>query len=393
VEACVDSALNNSPAVASLRAKVQAAGYAYAKDRRGLLPALALSDQENYATYKPAAGFGDGTENIANGEFSMDLQKWIASPAALSRVDVRRNRLLLAQAQALLLHDVTLAYDKVMVLRRKAEERRQAASYIDGHIKDIRRLRSLGLDVELDLLRAGSQRTTLDLSAATQDADLQNSLAALRSLCGMRLQPRDFQPDPAWLASVTSDPGVPGSPLGPKLEDTLKGRLIDLDLDSARLATRGSGPIAAPEFRAGVNHAFQAMDPATPVDQIYASLTLNAFDWGQRAAEGHQRASELAAQRKDTEEQLRQLRLTADQLSVDIAAARKAYAISAALLHDANKGLQIAETYYRQGKIKETDLLSVFSDFLAAQDQQNTALQEILDKRVEWEALWAGVGP
>lgn len=398
LEDCVSSALGASAAVASLRDQVQASVYAYDKDRHGRWPALSLSDQASYATYKPGAfepgsSLNDGVDDMANAELSTDLQQWIASPADLSRLDIQRNRLLLDRARAQLRHDVTQAFNKIMVLRLKADERRRAASYMDSHIKDIRRLRALGLDVELDLLRAGSQRTSLDLVAAAQDADLQNSLAALRSLTGMDLRPGDFQPDPAWLASMTAEPGDPATLVGRHLEDTLQGQLTALDLASARMATRGTGPIAAPVLRAGLNHAFQAIDPATPVDQVYASLTLNAFDWGRRASEGRQRASEFTAQQKETDDQLRQLRLTAGQLAVDLAAARKAYAISAELLRDAQKGLDIAEAYYRQGKIKETDVLSVFSDFLNAEDQQDGALQEVLDQRAEWEALWSGARP
>jgi outer membrane protein TolC len=300
---------------------------------------------------------------------------------------------LLAQAQIQVRHDVTRAYNKIMVLRHRADERLQAIGYVDDHLKDIERLRSLGVDVELDLLRAESQRKSLDLAATSQDADLQDALASIRSLTSKDLSDEDFQPNQSWLSTVTSDAAGSGAGVDYVMQDTLQGQLTLLDLESSRLVTLGTGPIAAPILKVGINHAFLSIDPATPMDQTYASLTLNAFDWGQRVAEGRQRAQELAAQQKATRDELRQLKLTASQLGIDLAAARKAYDISTDLLQNAKKELDIAETYYRQGKIKETDLLSVFSDFLGAQDQQATALQDVLDKRAEWEALWAGGRP
>ncbi len=247
--------------------------------------------------------------------------------------------------------------------------------------------------MELDLRRAGSQRRSLDLAANAQAAETQDTLAALRSLTGLELKADDFQADPAWMASVGQAPADPATALDQRLLGTLRGRLAGLDLEAARLATRGTGPIAAPTLKVGVNHAFQAIDPAVPLDQTYASLSLNAFDWGQRAAEGRQRAQELAAQEGDTREQLRLLSLDAGQLATDMAAARRAYALSVDLLGDAQKALGIAKGYYRQGKLKETDLLSVFSDFMSALDQRDAALQAVLEKQSQWDALWEGGRP
>lgn len=391
---CVAAALKASPALAALRAQAQAAVAGYSQDRDGRWPGLTLSDQENYSAYQAAAGFSDGTENFANAELALDLQSWIASPAALSRQRVRRIALQAAQLRVQLGREVAGAYDRLMVLELQADEGRQAAAYVDGHLGDIQRLRRLGVDVQLDLLRAGSQRRSLDLAAVARDAEIQDQVAALRSLTGLDLTADDFRPDPAWVASVVqADAEDPGQVLDQRLLDTLPGRLAALDLETARLATRGTGPVALPTVKLGLNHAFQAIDPATPVDQAYAALSLYAFDWGQRAAAAREKAQALAAQAADNREQLRQLRLDAGRLAVDRDAARRAYALSVDLLGDAQKAMGIAKTYYRQGKIKETDLLSIFSDYLTAQQQRDVALQTLLDKRADWDALWEGSWP
>ncbi len=128
VEVCVTAALEHSPALASLRATVQAAASANTKDRDGLWPALALSDEGDYSTYGPTAGFTDGMNNLANAELSLDLKRWLSSPQSLSRVELQRSRLRLVQAQVQLRQEVTLDYDRLMLLRLKAPEGRQAAA-------------------------------------------------------------------------------------------------------------------------------------------------------------------------------------------------------------------------------------------------------------------------
>ena len=49
-----------------------------------------------------------------------------------------------------------------------------------------------------------------------------------------------------------------------------------------------------------------------------------------------------------------------------------------------------AKEYYRQGKIKETDLLSVFSEYLEARQQSWEALDTYLDKKAGLDYLLAG---
>jgi outer membrane protein TolC len=390
---CVDSALKNSQLLAALRANVQAADSAYARDRSSLGPTLALADEASYSTFGPEATFSNGSENRANAELSMDLQRLLAPPSALSRLDLQRNQMLLIQAQGQLRRDVTQAYSKVLILLRKSAEQAQAKDFVDSHIRDIERLQSSGLDVALDLLRAKSQSKSLDLSALNQSGDLDDTLATLRSLTGLTLSATDFDVE-GDLALVSSTIPADGpAALSEKILQTVQAKLTALDLQSAQAAAQGSGRFSAPSLRLGLDHSFLAIDPNAPLDRVYGGLSFNAFDWGQQGHATDQLHLQLKAQEQASAEQERAQRLYANQVLSDLKHAAQAYALSASLVQDAQQGLEIAKVYYRQGKAKESDLLSVFADYLAAIDQRDESLLSLLNKKAEWDAIWDGSQP
>lgn len=275
-----------------------------------------------------------------------------------------------------------------MLLQRQAAENAQAATYVDDHIKDIEHLKASGLDVALDLLRAQSQRKALSLTAGAQQAETLDGLEALRSLTGLTLSAQDLDVAGTLDHALTENAEVAIAPAS--LTTTLQSSLNALDLEGARLATLGSGRFALPTLRVGLDHSFISIDPSAPVDRGYAALNFDAFDWGQRAAESRQSQAELDAQGLLAQERARQLRLSAIQLSTDIRQARQAYAQSLDLVTDAQKAMEIAKTYYRQGKIRETDLLGMLADYLTATSQRDQALLDALDKQSQWDALWEG---
>jgi outer membrane protein TolC len=386
---CIASALQNSPALAALRSQTQAAAAAYARDRSSLWPTLTLAEEASYSSFGPQSSFSDGPENKGNADLGLDLQRLLSSPSTLSRLDLQRCQLLLTQAQGQLRHDVTQTYYKILVLLRKSLDQRQATDFVDSHIRDIERLQSSGLDVALDLLRARSQRKSLDLTALHQSGDLQNALAALRSWTGLSLDAADFDVESGL--TLTPSSGDDSTLLADALLQTQQARLAALDLQSAEGALQGLGRFSAPSLHLGLDHSFQAIDPNTPTERLYGSLSFNAFDWGQQNHATQQVRLALEAQQSALKEQRRTQRLAAAQLSQDLANARQAYTLTAGLVQDAQAGLEIAKTYYRQGKAKESDLLSVFADYLTALDQRDEALLSVLNQEADWDALWNGV--
>jgi outer membrane protein TolC len=277
---------------------------------------------------------------------------------------------------------VATRYYKVAVLLRQAQEQKDAESYVDGHIRDIENLGSSGLDVALDLLRARSQRRSLDLAANARDAELEGNLAALRSETGLKLEMPDISMDfdaAIQEEAVLSESAVDGS---------LQAHLNRLDLEAAQRTYQNSASINAPTLHLGLDHNFQFVDPATPVDRAYASLSLDALSWLQKGQDLDQHRRELEAQQASAQDQGRLMRLQAQTMLGEISHAKKAYAISVDLVKDAQKAMEISKLYYQQGKLKESDLLSVFADYLAARDQRDQALLDVLGKQAEWGALW-----
>jgi outer membrane protein TolC len=79
-----------------------------------------------------------------------------------------------------------------------------------------------------------------------------------------------------------------------------------------------------------------------------------------------------------------------DQLTAEIAGAADSYAGLKKNYEAAAGNLETAKLYYTKGKIKETDLLSIFSEYLDAKQQSRDALGRYLDKKVELSYLLAG---
>lgn len=390
---CLVVAARKDPALAAMERRVASAGLTQTKDLRSLLPSLSLGDEASYSAFKEDAGLANGMDNKANADLEWDLQRMLSAPQKQSELSRLRAAKVLKQAQTQLRLDVTRAFDHCRVASVRAAEFLKAVEFVDGHIHDIQRLQGMGMDVALDLLRAQSQRKSLDLAMNGNDAQLQDALSTLRLETGLDVSAKDF--DAALAISLSEAPVAQDieSRLAQRLSGVAAAQLADLDLKSARLAYDASGFFSAPLVHVGLDHSFQAADPATPVDRAYGSLSLPVWDWGQRGLDSDRLKADLEAQGLDHEAQMRDLRLQAEQLASGLAHARNAYTISAAMVEDAAKGLGIAKTYYKQGKVKETDLLSVFSDYLGAQGQFSDALLDCLDKQAAWDAFWDGSQP
>lgn len=388
LDECVDASFRKSAELVSLDHRVTSAKIALERDSRGLLPTLSVSDEAAYSTFGSDSGITDGMDNKANAEFELDLQKFVSRPQRQSALAYRRAQVLTRQARTQLRLEVIQAFNRCLLMVRKDGEHARAMAFVDGHIHDIQRLQNMGMDVALDLLRAESQRKALDLASNNDDAQFQASLGVLNGRTGLDLGAKDFDPAQAQAIAETVTAQEVEARVAGRLMRVAASQLAAIDLESAQVAVDASGPLSAPLVHLGLDHSFAAADPATPLNRGYASFSLPLVDWGQKALEARQLRADLEVQRLEGEAQAQDLRLQATQLASDLAHAQKAYGISSDVAQDSEKGMEIAKAYYRQGKVKETDLLSVFSDYLTAQDQRDDALLECMDKQAEWSAFW-----
>ena len=370
---CVGLAAANSAAVKAYEEKLNASMAANERDRKALLPQLSAAGEEGYSTYARQAGLEDGLTGKVGLQLNWDLAKVLAKYPRLSRLEADKARVLLTLAQKALARDVAKDYYQLHVLVGKKTDYAAAQDYFSSHIKDIERLRDQGLDVKLDLLRASIQLKSLAVSAATIETDIAGALLSLNSATGGKFETADLAfsdiPVPAGMETPAAGEAAP-----------LEARLDELETETAAENYRQSAYAYAPSLTFGVDRSVTPIDPATELYRTFLALNIGIFDFGQKAAD---RKSLLAAsefQRQTALDNRRKLLLAAARLEGEIRNAAFACRITALNLADADKSLETARDYYRQGKIKETDLLTTASDYLGVKEQARDALAQYLDK-------------
>ena len=381
---CLGLAAANSPALRAYEQKLSGALAANDKDRRSLYPQLSLSGEEGYSAYSGEAGLKNGITGSAGFEFAWDLPKALAGYPALSRIEADKAGVLLEQAKKELERDVKRDYYKLYILESKQADYAAAREYFDSHIKDIKRLEDQGLDLKLDLIRAGMQLKALATTEAGIQAEFENVLLSLNSASGGNFKREDFKFEdlPA--------PGLIEASAGAADGALLATRLDELDLAGTREAWRQSAWGYAPTVALGTRKSLSPIDPAAELKRTYLTINLPVFDFGQRAAERKTLQREAEAQQSLAMENNRRLKLSIKQLRGEVKNAAAACAAASSGLVDADKIIETAKAYYRQGKIKETDLLSVFSEYLDAKQRARDALDNYLDKKAGLDYLLAG---
>jgi len=90
------------------------------------------------------------------------------------------------------------------------------------------------------------------------------------------------------------------------------------------------------------------------------------------------------------DENQRKLKVQIGQLITDIENLETVYKNTVKNIESATQNIETAKSYYEKGKIKETDLLSVFSEYLAAKEQFYENLYNYLYKKAELDFILQG---
>lgn len=389
LDGCVQMALTNSRAIKAAGSLTQASAQAYKSARASLRPVLSASGEAAYNRYQAAAGLPDGLMGQAGMQFSVDLRRTLAG-AELERLDLEKSRLAGQLAEKDVIRSVTLDYYSLYTLLRKKADYAEALKYFNSHIEDIEKLESSGLDLKLDRARAEMQLKSLEVSAAALDTEIANALASLSSAAGARLKTEDLVFDgapadgglPAIQDGAAAPPARPGQ--------SLAARLAGLETASAYEAWRRAGFIYAPALQLGLARNIHPIDPATENYRTYLAVSLDIFDWGAKAGAKNAALETYRAQVETETENKRLLTLSLERLAAELNSEAAAYEALRENFLSAAGNLETAKTYYRQGKLKETDLLSIFSEYLDAKQQSRDALGRYLDKKTELAYLRAG---
>jgi outer membrane protein TolC len=306
-------------------------------------------------------------------ELSLDLPKLLGGYPRLSRLEADKAAILLAIAKKEAARDVTAEYYRLYVLTAKRADYTAAGGYFDAQINDVEHLGKQGLDVKLDLLRSDLKRRSLAAEAVALDAEIAGSLMTLNSAAGAGFKTDDFAftdiPQPAS-----------GAVSGATVSSALETRLDELEAGSAGEAYRQSAYAAAPSFTLGVSRSLRPIDPATELYRTYAAVNLDIFGFGQREAERRSLLGEWEYQKGLAADNRRKLELEKSRLSSEMDNAALACLAARANLFAAEKSLETSKEYYRQGKLKETDLLDIFSDYFSIKELALDSLGQYLDR-------------
>lgn len=381
---CTARALAYSPAVKAYERQLASAQAAADRDGKARLPRLSASADDGYSAYSAASGLEDGLTGTLGLQLDWDLPKALSGYQRLADLETRKSRLLLETARRTLARDVAKDYYRLHILAAKKADYDGARSYFTSHIADIEELGDRGVDVKLDLLRAGMQLRALGVAEAAIETDLRAALLSLNSATGGGFREGDFA-----FADIPA-PARAAAPAGAAAAAP-ETRLNALDQASAEEAYRQSGYFYAPALAFGVNKAVTPIDPATERSRAFLSLSLPVFDFGQHAADRRALREDAEYRRQLALEERRRLEVSIRTLTAGMDNAAAACADAGAGLADADKALRTAGEYYRQGKIRETDLLSVFADYLAAKEQARDALGDYLDKKADLDYYAEGL--
>jgi outer membrane protein TolC len=410
LEECKISALRNSKLLEAYENLIKSSIYSNRKDTSTLFPQISGFYQPDHVQYGPNVDFArHGYRNKLGVNVAVDIPKILANYPQLSNLEVEKSKLIRKISENEILKNLTQDYYKLYVFLQKKKYYMDAQSYISAHIKDIDDLQSKGVDVKLDSIRAQVQLTSLYISVSNVNQEMTNALTSLNLLMNTEYKESDFSnmdaPDMATIETdqTVFDKNVPeANTKGSYIEDVKKNipqkiaalgqsKLDELDVKLAKEKYRQNKFYYLPTLQGGYEHNAHTIDPSIETDRTFLALNLDIFDFGQKAYEGQQLKYSYESQKKLFDESQRKLKVRIDQLITEIEKIQTTYKNATDNMKNAEKALDTAKDYYQQGKIKETDMLSIFSEYMNAKDQSYEILYSFFAEKAELDSLIRGM--
>ncbi len=382
LEDCKAQALKNNDLIVAYEALIQSDIYSWRKDKSSLFPQLTAFYQPDYIQFGGRSDLArkHGFETRAGSALSWDIQKILTDYPALSRLEIGKSRLLKSIAQNEILKNTTQDYYRLYMLLKKKRNYQDAEDFFQVHIKTIRQLQSKGVEVELDLNRAQVQLRSLGISLANLDNEINDVLIEFDSMMNAAYKEADFSVMDAPDMSVPN----PGGEDYSRVEESL---LDKTDVNIAEKEFEQSKFYYLPTIQLGLEHNSNTVDPNVEEFRSFLSLNFDIFDFGQKSNEVKQLKYNYQYQKNLFKDNQRKLNLHIEQIFNDVYALKLIYKSTLDNVNGADQSVKIARLYYKEGKIKETDLLSIFSDYLNAQDQSYQDLYDFMSQKAELEAI------
>ena len=408
---CVARSLENSQLVQAYENQIKFSIYNYKKQKTELLPQSTVNTGVEHVWYGAKSDLDPDTgyQGKVGIDMSMDLQKLLAWYPQLSQLEIEKSELLKTITKNLVRKETTQEYYKLYVLLKKKQDYTDVNSFFDEHIKDVEKILSKGVDVKLDLARAKVQQNSVRISASNVNAEIRNVLLSLNSKMLTQFKDSDFvsmkEPDlsDAGTTQTIFDESAPESDAensyierveanyAKKIPDLYQSRLDAYEVKIAEETYRQSRLYYIPSLQFGAEHNYHTNDPNVEAYRVSLALTFNIFDFPQKEFEKRRAEYNYAYQKHVFKENQGKLKLQIDQLITDIENAQTTYKNAAANLEGIKEIIQSANSYYEQGKIKETDLINVSSEYLVAKEQYYEALTGYLSKKAELDFMLEGI--
>ena len=391
---CQVLALANSRLLESYDNLIQSSIYSYRKDKLAVLPQLSIFYQPDYAWFGDQVDFArQGWRHKLGTTISVDVPKILADYPQLSNLEIEKSTLIRKIAESEVLRDLTQDYYQLYVLLRKKVYYSEAESFISRHTKDIESLHAKGVDLKLDLIRARMQLNSLNISFSNLNREITSALNSLNSMMNTGYKESDFtvMDTPDLAADKAGQVFPEGNASRGNLGGSDLSKMDELDLKIAEEKYRQSKYSYLPSLQGGFEYNAHTLDPAVERFRTFIELDLNLFDFGQKSNEEKILKFSYESQKKLSAENQKKLKFRIDQLITEIKNLQIIYQNALDNISNAEKALDTAKEYYQQGKIKETDILSIFSEYLGAQDQSYDTLSDFLSKKAELDTLSKGL--
>jgi len=409
LETCLEKAMDNSRLVKAYADKIHSDQWAMKKDQSSLWPHLALAGEADYLHFGSRADLPSGFEGSVGADLAWDLPRVVQDYPRLSRLAAEKSGWLARETGNDIRRQVSQDYYKLYVLLQRKPDYLQAEKYFTEHIRDIQRLEAAGVDVALDLTRARVQLKSILISLGDLNREIGSTLLSLNSRMNTAFTEENIVPlSIPDLETIRTDQAVFDETREPpesaasyidrlettytrELDHLVLSRLAEMDARIAEEAFRQSRWTWFPTLNLGLVRNLDSRDPSLEEYRTYLGFNWDLLDFGQRANETQQLRYESEYQQEVYREARRQLQLHLDQLITEIENVQVTYRNAQENLSQAEKIIATAKTRYRQGKLKETDLLNIFAEYLNSKDQMFAALDVYLAKKAELEYYLEGM--
>lgn len=381
LQECIGSAVKNSKMIESYNHMSKAYYYDYKREKASLYPQLSLNAEGDYnAKFQETIGM----------QISLDLQRIIARYPELSYLQLKKAKLIRQIIRHEIEKNITQQYYNLYILKKKKESYEKTIGNFRKHLKKIKKLRAMGLDVGLSISRVNIKINSLKLKVDSLNNGIENILTALNSAMDSNYTEKDF--DIMKMPAVNTDKAYfdrKERDIAGKIKKMEQYRLHEITLQAEKQKYSKSKYYWVPSVQFGANYniynAVQSNDYL-----VYASISAPLFGFGKLSNERTSLKENYLAEKSRLEQFSKNFVLRIRQLVTEIENLQGSYLHARINLDESIKSLKQTSVLYQKGKLQEIDILDIYSQYLDAQTNLYDVMQQYLNKTLELDYIYKG---